>query len=231
MKKHDNNLLSMNYAVQKVVNDNRPVWNGLSAFAAAFTEFETIIGRTGAAIEKQNKSISGVTEDKNAVRAALIDKALEVGGAVHAFASDSGNNALRSSVSFSRSKLIYERAAETLQQCQLIFDQANSVIAQLASYGVDAGSLSDFEAKLAAFAAMIPSTRTAITERKGATDDISKLLKRSAAVLKNKIDKLMEQFKSASPEFYRQYHDARMIVDIGLRHKEKPDEKNAAPAA
>ena len=42
-------------------------------------------------------------------------------------------------------------------------------------------------------------------------------------VLKDRLDKLMEQFKKEQSKFYRQYFNARIIVDLGVRHEIEPE--------
>lgn len=71
--------------------------------------------------------------------------------------------------------------------------------------------ISDFEQSIA-------SPRVSVTSRKNATNDISKLFTNCDNTIKNKMDKLVEKFKLSNPDFYKQYHDARIIVDHGLHH-------------
>ena len=53
------------------------------------------------------------------------------------------------------------------------------------------------------------------------------LLKETDKILKEQLDKLMTQFKISNPEFYQHYFNARMIIDLGIRHKkiEESDEE------
>lgn len=114
---------------------------------------------------------------------------------------------------------------------EIIHDEANAIVSLLGSYGIGATDLSDLQTKTDAFTGVLAAPGTAITERKGATDEIGKLLRKTDVILNNKIDKLMEKLKGTSPEFYRLYFDARIIVDTGIRHKvvgEISEEKKVA---
>jgi len=228
MEKNQNNKLSMGYSVQKVCNNYQSEWTGFVAFETAFNDFESILNNIGKSLDKQGIHIKGVSEDKIAAKELLTDKALEIGGAVFAFATDNNNLALKARVHLSRTNLSNTRNALTVQRCQLIYDEASAIINQLGNYGLTSSSLADFQSKIDAFTAMIAAPRTAITERKGATDDIDKLMKKINAILTNKMDKLMEKYKTVNPEFYRQYFDARIIIDSGMRHKAAV---NTTPAA
>ena len=229
VKAKQENKLSMYYTVQKVCSANSGVWNGLPAFVAAFGDYETNIGKIENALGAQGKNIKGVSEDKDAVKESMIDKALEVANAVFAYASDNNNLTLKGRVDFSRSELRQERDAFAMQHCQLIQDEAMAIVAALASHGVSDSDLQLLQTRIDAFGDMLAAPRQAITERKGATDEIDKLLRKVDSVLTSKLDKLVEKFRVSNPEFYRLFFDARKIVNIGLRHNPANPTPPAAP--
>jgi len=140
---------------------------------------------------------------------------------VFAYASDIEDLTLQGKVDFSPSELKQVRDSITLQRCQLIHDEANGVIGSLGSYGVVAGDLTDLQAKIDAYAGAVAAPRTATAEHKGATDEIAKFIKKCDSILKNKMDTLMKNFKVSNPRFYKLYFDARIIVDIGIRHEDE----------
>jgi len=45
------------------------------------------------------------------------------------------------------------------------------------------------------------------------------LFKETDAILKNKLDKLMLSFRITNPDFYTNYLNARIIVDLGVGTK------------
>jgi hypothetical protein len=228
MRAKQENKLSMYYAVQKVCKANNLVWNGLPAFVTAFGDYETNIGKIEDALGAQEKNITGVSQDKDAIEDSMIDKALEVANAVFAYASDKGDFTLKGKVDFSRSDLKQVRDSFAMQRCQIIKDEATLIVAALASYGVTANDLKTLQTRIDAFGGILAAPRTAITERKGATDEIGKLLRKVDGILTNKLDKLVEKFKVPSPEFYRLFFDARKIVNIGTRHEEPPTTQKPA---
>lgn len=218
MNSNQNNKLAMYLAVQKVCHAFSAVWSVLAAFASAFAGFETGISKINSSLETQGKNINGVSEDKKNLKTKLAGKALEIAGAIFAFASDAGKMELKSSVKFSKTSLEHKPDSVTLNSCRLISDQAVSIQALLVNYGVSVTDISDFQAMITDFELSIASPRVAITTRKSATSDISNIFRNTDSVMKNKMDKLMEKFKLSNPDFYKQYHDARIIVDHGLHH-------------
>ena len=217
MKSSQENKLSMYYAVQKICGVNNSVWKGLPAFVSAFASLETNIGKIENALGIQVKNITGVTEDKGFIEDAMIEKTLQVSSAVFAYANDINDLALKGKVDLCKTDLNRLRDSISAQRCQLVHDEANVIVGSLGNYGITAADLSNLQAKVDAFGAMLASPRTAITERKGATNEIVKLLAKTDVVLKNKMDKLMEKFKVNNPEFYRLFFNARIIVELGSR--------------
>ncbi len=55
--------------------------------------------------------------------------------------------------------------------------------------------------------------------RKGAEKSLEDLFKESDRILHDEIDHLMESFAVSDPEFYTEYHAARRIDEIGVRHE------------
>ena len=48
-------------------------------------------------------------------------------------------------------------------------------------------------------------------------------------ILENQIDNLMEVYKASDTQFYNEYWEARVIKDIGQRHKVRLEEPAAQP--
>jgi hypothetical protein len=230
MKKNQNNKFSMYLAVLKICRENNSVWNNLPAFAASFTDYENSIGKIEFALEMQGKNIKGVSGTKYAVIKTCIDGALLVAGALCAFASDMNDLALKARINFKKSSIKSEREIVTLQRCKLLYDEAQSRINLLGDYGVTPAVLDDFQLKINAFASYVSAPRIAIVERKGATDEISKMIARIDGILKSKMDKLIESFRATRPEFFRLYFDSRIIVDAGMHHKPSTETNPVIPS-
>ena len=219
MNKTQNTKLSSDLTVEKVCNDNQQVWNGVPAFVSAIGEYVSLLDSVRSTLSRQGINIKGVTLDKKAVKKDLTDITLEVAGAVYAFAADTKNLSLKAKVAITSSNFDHLRGSELLAFCNTVYSEAVAITAQLVDYGITQNEMNNFQGLLTNFSSQLPAPRAAISDRKGATDELAKLFARIDIILKEKLDKLMHKFRLSDPDFYRLYFDARIIVDIGGRHK------------
>ena len=225
MNDRQENKLSMYLAVQKVCNQNNSVWSGLGAFVTAFGDYEGIIQKIRDARLIQEGQTVGISENKQKDEDEMIDKTIEIGSAVFAYASDISNNELREKIDYSPSSL--RRARDTIlkDRCQLVHDEANNVIANLSDYGIAAADLTDLQNAIDNYVDIIAKPRTAIGTRATATTQIVDLLKLGDNVLNDRMDRLVEQYKKDEQKFYRGYRNARIIVDLGKRFEREAIEE------
>lgn len=220
MKSNQENKLSMYYTVQKVCSANNGVWNTLPAFVTAFNEFEKNLRRIRAVLGVQETNIQGVALKKESVKDSMIDKGLEIGNSVFAYASYTNDLELKSKVDFSRSELTQVRDSIALERCQMIYNKAAALIASLGDYGVKDVDLQELKTRIDRYADVLAAPRTSITERKSATLELSELIRNTNKILKEKLDKLMEKFRAGNTEFHTLYFNARKTVNIGIRHED-----------
>lgn len=217
MTDRQENKRSMYLAVQRVCNRHNNIWSGLGAFVTAFGDFEGIIQQIGDARLIQEGQTVGIAENKQKEEDEMIDKTIEVGSAVFAYASDIGDNELREKIDYSPSSLRRSRDTVLKDRCQLVHDEANNVIANLSDYGIVAADLTDLQNAIDNYVDIIAKPRTAIGTRATATTQLVDLFKQGDGVLNDRMDRLVEQYKKDEQKFYREYKNARIIVDLGKR--------------
>ena len=89
------------------------------------------------------------------------------------------------------------------------------MVASLTDYGVTAATLTTLQTAIDKYVDASSAPRNAITLRKGATAELRALLKDTNKLLTKRLDALMEQFAETKPEFYRDYQNARIVIDLG----------------
>ena len=163
----------------------------------------------------QEMSTKGKTQDKAQRKLGLADQAYAIAASTQAYATVIENNDLYQLINFTRSTLRTSDDEIIQQRCQLIHDQANTVIADLADYGVLPATLTTLQDLINAWGTNSQAPRQAIATRSAATGEIPTEFSEADTILKKRMDKLMANFYTTDRSFYDTYFKARKIVDLG----------------
>ena len=223
MKKRQTDKIN-SYSALKITLElpgNKPVWTALPAFERGVTQFYGSMNVLAALERAQGAQTTGITVDKNRVADSVINRTMEIGGAVAAYASGTGDATLQAQVTFSKSVLKDLRDAELDDRAQAVHDIAADLLAKPAAamgdYGLTAVKLTDLQSAITAYSAMVGGPRAAIAGKAAITDAIEGEFARADQILNGQLDKLVVQFATAHPQFVSAYRSARMIVATGSR--------------
>lgn len=242
MNNKQENKLSMYNAVKRVLTLFESRWGAMAGFSRAVTSFYgriDAIERTGA---NQEKKITGIATDKQDLKESLVEIALRVAGAVHAYAFETENDELGESVDYQRTDLTHMRDELLDQRCSNIHAAATEHISSLADFGITPTVLDSLRDAINAFHEKSPQPRTAISTRSTYTESLVENFDRTDLILTEQLDRLMLQFKRSdstsapspapagsptgatpspapapSTDFYELYFQAREIIDLGKR--------------
>lgn len=215
MKTVMENKLSMYETTIEVMDNNSAQVATIAALVAAKSDLVNKTVAIRAANTVQQKTTKGKTMDKADRKTLLADTAHAIAGSVQAYAAENGNNDLCMLVNFSRTQLLQADDEQIQQLCQLIHDEANAIVLDLADYGVDATKLTDLQGLIDAWHTQSQSPRVAISTRVAATSSLPDLFAAADDILKKRMDKLMDQFYLSDRTFYDTYKAARKIVNAG----------------
>lgn len=145
----------------------------------------------------------------------LADYVIELSGAVHSHAYQTGNDTLMSRVSYKPSVIKHLATAELLKVAGVVLVEAQNLPAEeLMQAGIGPEDLSTVQNLIAELKVVNTGPKEAIIDRAGVTEKLSVLFAESSGIVKNTLDKLAPQYKRKAPEFYRRYKAAR-----GTRYK------------
>lgn len=209
------NKRSMYITIKDVLSKSKQIWNSLPAFQEAVNEFETTIANIDIQRLIQEGKTTGISEDKQKLSTEMMQLTNEFASTIFAYASKTGNNELMKKVSYSPSKLTNARDTILKDICQLVHSEATNIIAQLADYGKTQADLEKLSKAIDNFNTILAKPRTAIALRKTATTKLVELFKNGDNILKNRLDKLVENFQQSQPKFYKEYKTARIIINTG----------------
>lgn len=205
----------MYYTVVQVLVKYTPTWSTLPVFGQNVQELRQKLDALGEAVKNRQKDITGITDQKEEFTEASINKGLEIAGILYTCASMKNLIELQSAMDFSRSKLEKSRDTVLIEMLQGIHDKAIDLLEELGDYNITRDELETFQEDITELQNVTVAPRTAIVERKDAGEQISETIHQVDTILSERLDKLMERYREANPDFYRQYHDARMIIDTG----------------
>ncbi len=207
--------LNMYNAVVTHCESNSAIVASVPAFQTAFNNFQDVYSSILETAQLEAQVIAGIAMDKSSLRKELAQQGADIAAAVYAFATAANNNTLKEQVNFSVSDLIHQKDELLGPVCTNISTAANDNIAGLAGYGITAAVLTDFNTLIGNYMLAVSAPRNAVTLRSSYSDGLKDLFKQGDDILKNQMDKIVNQFKNTEPLFYATYKNNRIILDAG----------------
>ena len=227
MEKRMENKLIMLKTVLKLMELNQSLWQNNAAIVAAYNELCDLVNQINEARKTVNNGNSGLAASKQNVQNALIEQAFELASVLLAFANRTNNAVLLSKVDFPISYLKMMRESELATECQGILELARNNVQTMNESGITNEKIDSFDLLTKQYVQELPSHRISVSQGKAINEKIKSLMTQSIALASKQLDRLMISLKSAQPDFYASYLNARKVVDYGIRH-EKPDD-NTTP--
>ena len=209
------NKLNMFEAVQAFLANTQATWTSIAAIGTTKLELDGKITAIRTERQKQEKDASGLVTERKMQRETLLRLTLKVSGSLLAYASVTNNAELTGIADYTKSELMKARDNIFYDKARIIYEAAQPLATQLAGYNIVAADITQFQTLLGQFLTTIPKRRNATAVSKSATTAIGGLFKDVDAILKNKLDKLVLSFRVTNPDFYTNYLNARIIVDLG----------------
>jgi hypothetical protein len=214
MTSYQEGFEKMSLASSIFLNANATITSTLPNYAGYFSIIQSTNTQIQAVHVKQEADKSGDTNAKKQLRATLIAQAIDVSRRVVAFATNANNSALLALVDYTESDLKKASDQKLVSICQVIYENANTNVAALASYGVVAKTLSTLQTSITSFNSSIPKGRVDTTDSGDATQQLTTLFK-TLTTNWAKIDTLVEMVRTSQPNFYNEYQKVRKVIETG----------------
>jgi len=143
----------------------------------------------------------------------MADQALEIAGLITTLARDIKAPQLAEAVEVGRGSFRRARRSHRQWFAQRVLDTAQSVLPQIAAYGVTAETLDALKARIDAAVAGMHAARGAAVDKVAATRRLVELFREVDELLDDKIDRLVFRLRKNLPDFNARYEAAREIVD------------------
>lgn len=187
----------------------------MKAFADDFAEFGDVLEGIEELAKAQAEPTTGITQDKRNLRRAMAKAAMAICGPVAAFAAKTSNRELKAKVEFRLSALLGGRDKSSLDKCQAIHTAATSVVDQLGDYNITTANLKALQQKIDAYDEILTKPREARASSKTVTQELREAFDEMDELLDERMDNLIEGFRTVDPSFVSDYENARRIGDTG----------------
>lgn len=205
-------LDSFNLVVREAQNNPESIAL-VPKFGAVINQLKDVCSQIESLQIEQGKNITGITADKDVTLENLADSTLEIAGAVYSYAHDMGNNALMSKVDYSSTAIERMTQSEIVTAGGIVLEEACKIPAEsLSNEGIAPEELAAYGDLISLFKNIKSSNREALIDRSGTTEKINDLFVEGSSLLKNKLDRLANQFKRKAPAFYLKYKTARTVL-------------------
>lgn len=220
MNTKQTNTVTMLKTVDSVLDDHNPVWSPMAQMQTAVTEYKSKLISIDRTAQLQ-ETPSGAGDEKEDARDALEALLFLACEALAVLAHTANDHDLLALVAVRSSALERFDDEELSNRAATVLAEANARKTALAGFNVTQANLDELDQALERFNESKTSPRAATAARKVQTASLASLIREAIAILRNQIDRMMNLFSRTNPDFVAEYRAARMIIDRGVRHKEK----------
>lgn len=215
MNSQQEDKLTMYYTVKSTNERFQPTWITNAVYAATYNLWAAKFALIEQNRDAQTIETTGVTTDKKNKRALMSEKAAFIQNRIQSYANVVNNVELLESVNYSTTKMAMARDTDIVGICNTILSRASANAVALVPYGVTAAIITELQAAITAYSAMVAKPKTVKSQTKTATENLTKLFKEADELLTKRLDLDIELFKTSKPDFYSQYKTARIITPTG----------------
>lgn len=208
------NYLLMTRSSVNVLQKWNSEWNPIVRFADEISALTGELQKVDSASENAMLVTKGVTADKANAREEALSAIVNIAKPAVVNAEDINDIQLAGRLNHSRGSLSTLAQNDLLNMLTGMYNNVEEVKDNLTEYGITGEKLADAKGKLDAISGVITTPRDMIVERKTTNE----LIEESIGILRKifyRLDNLMKLFDGT--EFYREYKNARIIVDLGSR--------------
>ncbi len=230
MQKKTENKIRMFQAVRQVLTKFIAIWQANLGFKEVADDFDNGLKAIDEIRAQTGTSTNGITNDKDVMHEDMVDSMMEISGPFGTMANRAGNQELKNSVSFTDSYLNSLPENELVQKgkdlAKLALDNKESLV----KYNITEERITALDELAVKYERKIPEPRKTVSVRVSANVKLNQLIRNNSQLLKKELDGLADHYRRSNPDFWNAYFTARKVVDYGIRHEKKEEQKPAETA-
>lgn len=217
---------TMSRAVTKTLDNNSPIVVTIPGLSEALTKLKKRQADVQTHSQGQAMDTSGPTTQKNIIREQLVLLILKVCSAMLAIATNSSDTLLKMKFNFKKSDFPRMRDQDLYTTASNVYTNALPYTERVTPFATSE-DIAQVKALADEFFALLPVNRTLTTQGATSTANLHDTIDSIMELITDTIDPLMKPTEFSHPDFYRDYRNARKLVDHGSRSsksdKETPD--------
>ena len=231
MNKRQENKLTMYEGLLTLLQANSAEFQSIGGFSDAVTQFSSIVSEVKAKSNETEVLTAGKVAAKHEAEDLLVGLLLPVCSALYIFARKQDNTEIKERANITEAKLRAMRDTELASYGESIADLANTNASALALMGITAEMIADLKGKAQAYTAAIGARESSVAERKGARGSMNELFDKADELLNEDFDRYFELLRPTDTELYNKYFSARVVKDMGMRHRPVATPPTPVPVA
>ncbi len=214
MTKNEENRLTMYKAVHSFLQQNGTATSTIPVLAVLDNELGTVIGEIEQLHSAHQSVARGRAAEKEALEDRMIEEVVAAAAGLYVLAIQQGNMNVRDVAKVTPSGLKRMRDTELLVKAQTLSQYLEQSLGELADYGVTAEMVETLKSTIAEYDAALAGTESSAAKKTTQRTKLSEAFDRADDLLHNRLDPMMEVFRSSNKDLYNEYINTRVIRDL-----------------
>ncbi len=187
------------------------------AFYRSIQTLRSLLVKAQLADTSAQEDTTGITADKNQIKAELYDKMVDLTDIVSGFAAEKNNSTLSKRVNNFASVFGNTRQYDIVPLCKDILDKVKTYLPELADYGITQETLDEITLFMATYEEKVPETRAKRKGKTVSTADRDTLFDEMDDLMTNKILKFSKVFKKTNLAFYNKLTASSTVDETQMK--------------
>lgn len=190
--------------------------NQMPGWEVLYVQCTEILQKLRALKQGQSMNRKGFRMTKGNYREIMVAEGFITAARIKAYALSINDMVLWNEMDFKPYQFERMRDSDVADTCSAIYDKANSLLTDLAPYGVTTATQFQFNNTIDNYNSYLPMPRAGVVTKKEITESI-KLTFESLDTVLTSMDTLATMLKFSEPKFFKSYFSSRKIVESGSR--------------
>lgn len=212
------NKYNSHEAVKLIFGNNEEAYSHFEEFVILVNLLFTNMTAIQAAAAIQEADRTGTSAQKQETRNSLVNAMMKIGHAVMAHSVIINDLETLARANYTKSDLEKCQGLQLLERATIVSNAAAVIpLPMYEKLHITAADITAVGTLRKQFNDELAAPRVETVIRKGSTYNLRVLFRETDDLLRNKIDRIMPIYKTAYPDFVKNYFDARIIINLGHR--------------